>query len=107
VQLDIVAHLPLLNPLRLSFQIAATANFSGLEQEVWMRNAQNGTFELIDTRPAATIEQTLRLLLGPNIVRYIDASGNVTARVKWFSPSQNVSRSWQISVDQAIWAVGL
>jgi WD40 repeat protein len=107
VQLDIVAHLPLPNPLRLSFQIAATANFSGLEQEVWMRNAQNGTFELIDTRPAATIEQTLRLLLGPNIVRYIDASGNVTARVKWFSPSQNVSRSWQISVDQAIWAVGL
>lgn len=107
VQLDIVAHLPLPNPLRLDFQIVASANIAGLEQEIWMRDVQNGTFELVDTRPAATTDLNLRIVLGPNIVRYIDASGNVTARVKWFPLSPNISRSWQISVDQAIWAVGL
>lgn len=107
VQLDITAHLPLSNPLRLSFQIVATANLAGLIQEIWMRNAQNGTFELVDTRPAATTDQTLRVVLGPNIFRYIDSSGNVMARVKWLPSSQNLSRSWQISIDQAIWPVGL
>src|SRR5205823_891819 len=103
VQLDIGAHIPLPNPSRLSFQIVAVANLGGLQQEIWMRNAQNGTFELVDTRPTTTTDQALRTVLGPNIMRYIDASGNMLARVKWFS-SPNGSRSWQISIDQAIWA---
>lgn len=106
VQLDIGAHVPLPNPSRLSFQIVAVATSNGLQQEIWMKNAQNGTFELVDARPAATTDQTLRILLGPNILRYIDASGNILARVKWFG-SPNGSRSWQISVDQAIWPAGL
>jgi WD40 repeat protein len=106
VQLDIVAHSTLPNLLRLSFQIVAVANSGGLQQEIWMKNGQTGTFELVDTRPAATTDQAVRIELGPNVMRYIDGSGNMTARVKWFS-SPTASRTWQVSVDQAIWAAGL
>jgi hypothetical protein len=105
VQLDIGAHAPLPNPSRLSFQIVAVANPGGLQQEIWMRNAQTGGFELVDTRPAATTNQALRIVLGPNVMKYIDPAGNMLARAKWYG-SPTGARSWQISVDQAIWAAG-
>ena len=95
------------NPTRLSFQIVASANVNGLQQEVWMRNAQSGALELVDSRPATTIDQTVRVDLGPNFSRFIDAAGNLMARVKWFPLSQDGSRTWQVSVDQAVWAAGL
>ncbi len=107
VQLDITGHSPLLSPTRLSFQMVSSANVSGLQQEIWMLNAQTGTFEQLDTRPATTTEQTVRIELGPNFARFIDPSGNFVARTKWFSVSPNNSRSWQISVDQAVWSAGL
>lgn len=107
VQLDIGAHSSLPNPTRLSFQIVASANVNGLQQEVWMRNAQSGTLELVDSRPATTAYQSVRVDLGPNFSRFIDAAGNFTARVKWSASSPNGSRTWQVSVDQAIWAAGL
>ena len=71
-----------------------------------MQNAQSGTLELVDSRPATTTDQTVRLDLGPNFSRFIDPSGNLMARVKWFPLSPNGSRSWQVSVDQAVWAAG-
>lgn len=108
LQIDVIAHLPLSSPLRLSFQTVAWATLNGVQQEIWMWNAQNGIFELVDARPAATsADETLRVILGPNIARYIDASGNVLARLKWSPGSQAISRSWQVNLDQAVWSAGL
>jgi hypothetical protein len=107
VQLDIRAHSPVPNPTGLSFQIVASANLNGLRQELWMQNAQSGALELVDSRPATTTDQNVRVDLGPNFSRFIDATGNLMARVKWFPLSQAGSRSWQVSVDQAVWAAGL
>jgi hypothetical protein len=107
VQLDIHAHSPVPNPTGLFFQIVASANLSGVRQEIWIQNAQSGMLELVDSRPATTIDQTVRVDLGPNFFRFIDPKGNLMARVKWFPLSQNISRTWRVSIDQAIWAAGL
>jgi hypothetical protein len=95
------------NPTGLSFQLVAAANTAGLQQEIWMRNAQSGTFELVDTRPATTTDQTARIDLGPNFARFIDPAGDFLARLKWNPLTQTGSRSWQVNVDQAVWAAGL
>jgi WD40 repeat protein len=109
VQIDISAHSPLPNPTSLSFQIVASAAASGLRQEIWMQNVQSGALELVDTHTATIRDQTVRVDLGPNFSRFIDASGNVTARVKWsgFGLMPAGARLWQVSVNQAVWATGL
>ena len=107
VQIDIAAHSPLPNPTRLSFQIVASANIAGLQQEVWMRNAQSGILELVDARPATTAYQSIRVDLGPNFSRFIDAAGNLMTRVKWSALSPIASTTWEVSVDQAVWTAGL
>jgi WD40 repeat protein len=107
VQVDIGAHSPLPNPTGLSFQIVTSASIPGLQQEVWMRNAQSGTLELVDARPATTAYQSVRINLGPNFSRFIDAAGNLMARVKWSVLSPIASNTWQVSVDQAVWPAGL
>jgi hypothetical protein len=104
VQIDIGAHSSLPNPTRLSFQIVASVSVNGLQQEVWMRNAQSGTLELVDARPVTKANQSTRVDLGRNFSRFIDAAGNLTARVKW---SPIGSGAWQVSVDQAVWSAGL
>jgi WD40 repeat protein len=107
VQLDISGHSPLPNPTRLSFQVVASANVGGFRQEVWMLNAQSGALELVDSRSAATTDQTVRIDLGSNFARFIDAAGNLKARVKWSLAPSGRSRAYQVSVDQGVWAAGL
>ncbi len=109
VQIDLSAHSPLPSPTSLSFQIVASAAAAGLRQEVWMRNAQSGELELVDTHTTTTRDQTVRVDLGPNFSRFIDASGNVMARMKWsgFGLMPSGARLWQVSVNQAVWATGL
>lgn len=107
LQIDVRGHSSLPNPTGLSFQLVASANMAGVQQEVWMRNAQSGAFELVDTHPATTTDQTVRVDLGPNFARFIDPAGDFLARLKWNPLTQTGSRSWQVSVDQAVWAAGL
>lgn len=109
VQIDISAHSPLPDPTSLSFQIVASAAAFGLRQEVWMWNAQSGALELVDTHTTTTRDQTVRVDLGPNFSRFIDASGNVMARMKWSGSGLMPSgaRIWQVNVNQAVWAAGL
>jgi len=107
LQIDVRGHSPLPNPTGLSFQLVASANMAGIQQEIWMRNAQSGALELVDTRPATTADQTVRVDLGPNFARFIDPASDVLARLKWNPSTQTGSRSWQVSVDQAVWAAGL
>lgn len=103
LQLDIGAHSPLTNPGGLSFQIVVSGAVDGIQQQIWMRNAQTKTLELVDARNITTSEQTVRVDLGPNFARFIDLAGNVSARLKYSS----FANDWNITVDQAIWAAGL
>jgi WD40 repeat protein len=107
VQLDIGGHSPLPNPTSLSFQVVASVNVGGFRQEVWMLNTQTGALELVDSRSATTTDQTVRVDLGSNFARFIDASGNLKARVKWSLAPSGRARAYQVSVDQAVWAAGL
>jgi len=72
-----------------------------------LRNAQSGPLELIDTRRITTLDRSARIDLGPNFSRFIDAAGNVMARVKWSALSPNELKAWQVNVDQAVWSSGL
>ena len=72
-----------------------------------MRNAQSGILELVDARPAITAYQSIRVDLGPNFSRFIDAVGNLMTRVKWSVLSPIASTTWEVNVDQAVWAAGL
>jgi hypothetical protein len=95
------------NPTRLSFRIVASVDANRLKREIWMWNAQGGTFELVYSRPATLTDDAARIDLGPNFARFLDPAGNLKARVKWSSFSPKAARTWQVSVNQAVWAAGL
>ncbi|MEP6808820.1 MAG: WD40 repeat domain-containing protein [Chthoniobacterales bacterium] len=107
VEIDLQAHAAMTTATRLSFQIVASATRSGVQQQIWMRDAQTGVLELRDSRTITTANGTARIDLGPDFARFVDAAGNLSARVKWFSPPAKGSHDWTVVIDQAIWAVGL
>jgi hypothetical protein len=113
VQIDLSARLPLAGATRVSFQIVGSASVDGVQQEVWMRNAQTGILELVDSHPLTTVEQTIRVDFGANFARFVDKAGNLAARLKWSRPSVNGKRpesapnDWLVTLDQTVWAAGL
>ncbi len=106
MQIDLVAHPALTNPTSLAFQILASAKIDGIQQEIWMRNAETAQFERVDSRPLTTTAQTIRIDLGRRFARFIDATGQVTAQARYF-PDEAAGSEWTVTIDQAIWASGL
>ena len=71
------------------------------------RGTNNATARDNDARPATIASQSVRIDLGPNFSRFIDAAGNLMTRVQWRVLSPTASNTWQVSIDQAVWPAGL
>jgi hypothetical protein len=112
LQLDFTGRLVGPDPTRLAFQLIGGPDVPGVEQELWMRDAQTGIFELVDSRSAALNNEPVRIDLGTDFKRFVDATGNVAARVKWSATSRNdldrpLPSDWTVTLDQAVWSAGL
>jgi WD40 repeat protein len=104
VILDVVSQVSIQNPRNLSFILEAGASTSALTRQVWMQNFQTGQLEMVESGEQGSIDQSIRIDLGSNFSRFIDAGGNVHARIKW-GPAARAG--WQIRIDQAMWSAGL
>lgn len=107
VQVDLSAHTNAPSPQRLQFLLEARASTPNLVQEVWLRNQQTHQFELVDSRAAAMSDQAIRVDLGSNFARFVDGSGNLSARIKWRPAGLINGSRWEIRIDRASWSVGL
>lgn len=107
VQVDLTAHTNAPSPQSVQFLLEARASTPNLVQEVWLRNQQTHQLELVDSRPAGTSDQAIRIDVGPNFARFIDGAGNLSARIKWRAAGLINGSRWEIRIDRAAWSVGL
>jgi WD40 repeat protein len=107
IQMNLSAQTKVPNPTRLSFLIESRASQSQIRQEIWLRNVQTQAFELVDGRNISRTDQIARIDVTGDFGRFVDPSGNVSARIKWKPAGPLLSYPWNVSVDQAVWSVGL
>jgi hypothetical protein len=88
----------------MSFVLEASGQ-AGLTQEIWLLNVQTNQLELVDSRQASSVDRATRVELGSGFARFVDANGNLTARLKWKITGPLFSPSWVVRIDQAIWSV--
>lgn len=89
----------------LAFTITASASTSGLIQELWLKNRMNGTWELLDSRTAATADSTARVDVSGQFGRFVGPAGEVEARLRFRGKAG--SGAWTVRVDRAVWLAGL
>jgi hypothetical protein len=108
VELYFQSELPGLDPSE--FRVKLEARMVGgpagdVIQEVFLFNRFTSGYELIDVRPALTVDNLVDIPLSGDLSRFILPNGEITARVKWTSPGfAGTPFNWTIDIDQLVWA---
>lgn len=76
-------------------------------QEIKLFNYNTNAFETLDTRPAENSDQTVLVIPGGDLSRFVQSgTGEITAVVKWTSPSfAGATFNWSVDLDEAVWVI--
>jgi hypothetical protein len=99
-----------LSPSSLRFRVEASAAGgppADVIQSVRMYNLQTETFEVVDTRSATSMDSIVDIALTGDLSRFVNqANGEITAEVRWESPSfGGPPFNWTIDLDEAVWII--
>lgn len=76
-------------------------------QTINLWNYQNGSWELFDTRSAATVDELIQINPANDVTRFLQPITNeMTAKVTWKSESfSGMPFVWTVEIDEATWLV--
>ncbi len=74
----------------------------GVSQQVQVWNITTSEWQTLDFRPCPTTDQLLHLSVSDDPAHYIDGTGVVKARVRYFITGTTLQANWQVSIDQVL-----
>ncbi|MDQ2986150.1 MAG: hypothetical protein M3R13_05445 [Armatimonadota bacterium] len=97
---------PVLAPSVIRLTVESQASSANINQKIEMLVQETGVWEELDSR-AATVntDGSVQLLINSNAGRFVDAAGNVAARLSYKVTAPIFSLPWTARVDRCVWTV--
>jgi hypothetical protein len=104
VQIRVDATAPTASPNGLSFSIESSASFVNAQQRIWLWDYVVGNYELVDTRLAATTDNTTTVTIRTNASRFIQPGTlAIRALVTYRAIGPAFSYPWSARIDKVWW----
>ena len=93
------------SPSQLKFHLQAYASERGLTQTIDLWNYTTSAWVNVSTTTASTTDSVVEAGVS-NAAPFINASGQMRARVSWKALGPLLSYPWTGNIDQAVWLEG-
>lgn len=106
--ISVTYHASVSSPSAITLQVESLNTLPAVQnpqQTIYLYNVQTDSFDLVDTRGATNADSVATVNVTSNVGRYIDASGNVTARVLQSSSLGEMSSRWRMKVNRVGFSV--
>lgn len=94
-----------LAPSVIRLTLESQASSANINQKIEMLVQATGVWEELDSRATTVTDTTVQLLINTNASRFVDAAGNIAARLSYKVTAPIFSLPWTARIDRCVWTV--